>query len=169
MAGPRHYIRAENGEFSSGGVGKAVAAFRRRRVAATELDGPRTQHDASVVGVRRRSESSARARYSRLTDTAHSVHSAYSQRQMGMRLRMDDRALIEYQSPRSRDAAMARTGTVVMPTGEALRLNLGVVRSGQRGAAGRVGSKRTLAGKAVAVRSPFGGRFRNLAGRRRQA
>jgi hypothetical protein len=172
--------RGAGGEFS-----KAAAAFRRRRVVATELSGSRTP--SSPVKLRR-SESAALARYNRLTDRARRVNSLHARYSAGETLPFRDRIQLEYASPKAIAEARQRTGSIIRPKRETMRIEMSLARLVGR-TDPRQGTKRTMSGKAVAVRG-YGAEYtdrtgavrlssrlrnragkavRNLAGRHRRA
>lgn len=105
----------------------------------------------------RRGESAARKEVADQVTAAHTVHGAYSMRDLnGGRSTYKQAQITEYQAPYKRAKAIRQTGSPAKPIRESLRQRVGGTRYEQRAARGRgeqrIGLKRTFGGKAVIVR-----------------
>lgn len=102
------------------------------------------------------SASTRRARKEKVAGSARSAVATYNKLDRGQPTTFSERDNISYQSPKSRDRAMATRGTVIMPRREAVRSQAHVAKlfAGD-GREARVGIKKTFTGKTVVVRSGF--------------
>lgn len=102
------------------------------------------------------SASTRRARKEKVAGSARSAVATYNKLDRGEPTTFQERDRISYQSPKSRDRAMAARGTVIMPRRDAVRSQVHVAKlfAGD-GREARVGIKKTFTGKTVVVRGGF--------------